>query len=151
MVNSKEYMKSYREKNKERITLLRRIYEKEYRQKPQVKAKRKDYMENYRQRETSKKSKRIQNKKYAKNHRKKLNKYLLNVYYNTPKFISYARRIALRMVPLKDKCEWCGSTQDLQRHHTNYLKPLEVMTLCAICHAKTRKKYGGRMEFPLLN
>jgi hypothetical protein len=39
-----------------------------------------------------------------------------------------------RLVPLKDACEICGGNQDLERHHKDYGKPLEVMTLCRICH-----------------
>jgi hypothetical protein len=41
---------------------------------------------------------------------------------------------AKRLVPLKDKCEICGSTEDLEKHHKDYGKPLEVLTLCRICH-----------------
>jgi hypothetical protein len=45
-----------------------------------------------------------------------------------------AQHLASRHVPLKDKCERCGSTESLMRHHTDYRKPLEVLTYCKKCH-----------------
>ena len=45
-----------------------------------------------------------------------------------------ANSIAKRLVPLKEACEICGGTEHLQRHHKDYGKPLEVLTLCRICH-----------------
>lgn len=50
---------------------------------------------------------------------------------------------AQRNIPLKDACERCGATEDLMRHHPDYNKPLEVLTLCRSCHSKAhsiRKK-----------
>ena len=41
----------------------------------------------------------------------------------------YARRYTL-----KDKCEVCGSTEGLSRHHPDYTEPLLVFTLCKECH-----------------
>jgi hypothetical protein len=35
---------------------------------------------------------------------------------------------------LKESCELCGSTKELERHHWNYDKPLLVNTLCKTCH-----------------
>lgn len=51
---------------------------------------------------------------------------------NKAKYLAqvYARRYA----PLKDKCEQCGSIENLQRHHFDYSKPLDVITLCKKCH-----------------
>jgi hypothetical protein len=34
------------------------------------------------------------------------------------------------------KCEHCGTTEKLRKHHPDYNKPLEVVTLCAPCHRK---------------
>lgn len=42
--------------------------------------------------------------------------------------------VAKRLIPLKGACEICGGTDRLQRHHKDYGKPLEVLTLCEICH-----------------
>jgi hypothetical protein len=50
-----------------------------------------------------------------------------------------AKVYAQRYVPLKDKCEWCPETKGLGRHHPDYSKPLEVLTLCPKCHKKAKE------------
>ena len=48
-----------------------------------------------------------------------------------------AQVYAIRNVPLKDYCELCGEKGvKLTRHHPDYSKPLEVQTLCLLCHKK---------------
>jgi len=42
--------------------------------------------------------------------------------------------VAVRLVPLKSNCEICGSIDNLQRHHRDYGKPLDCLTLCRGCH-----------------
>ena len=42
-------------------------------------------------------------------------------------------------VPLKEKCEICGSPAK-ERHHPDYSKPLEIMHLCVQCHKKQHMK-----------
>lgn len=42
--------------------------------------------------------------------------------------------IVKRLIPLKSACEICGGADRLQRHHKDYGKPLEVLTLCEVCH-----------------
>lgn len=37
-------------------------------------------------------------------------------------------------VQAKPECEHCGSTGKLHKHHPDYSKPLEVITLCIPCH-----------------
>lgn len=39
-------------------------------------------------------------------------------------------------VPLKRTCEICGTMENLQRHHPDYSKPLEVVTVCGSCHMR---------------
>lgn len=45
----------------------------------------------------------------------------------------------------KSNCEHCGSDINLQMHHADYDKPLEVITLCVKCrnkeHIRLRKEY----------
>lgn len=51
------------------------------------------------------------------------------------------RKAAQRAVPIMEKCEMCGATGvKMNRHHTDYTKPTEVMVLCTKCHAKVHLK-----------
>lgn len=52
-----------------------------------------------------------------------------------------AQRLARRAVPLKDRCEICGSSERLHRHHPDYSKPLDVITVCQPCHEKVHHGY----------
>lgn len=75
-------------------------------------------------------------------------RYKKNWLQNSPEslFISYkkwqnanrqkvrAKIMAERYVQLKPACEKCGKTKRLERHHCDYSKPLEVLTLCKNCH-----------------
>jgi len=47
---------------------------------------------------------------------------------------TYARKQG--NIKLGASCEICGSTDEIQFHHPNYDKPLEVMNLCYKCHRK---------------
>jgi len=38
-------------------------------------------------------------------------------------------------------CETCGSTEDLQRHHSDYSKSLEIIFVCGKCHGELHR--GG--------
>jgi hypothetical protein len=48
--------------------------------------------------------------------------------------------IADRYTKLGEKCEICGNTEKLERHHEDYSKPLEVRTLCKYCHEAEHTK-----------
>lgn len=51
------------------------------------------------------------------------------------------RKAAQRAVPIMERCEMCGATGvKMNRHHTDYTKPTEVMVLCTKCHAKVHLK-----------
>jgi len=50
-----------------------------------------------------------------------------------------AHRIA-QEIPLKSSCQICGDTQNLERHHWRYDKPLMVATLCKFCHTVQHNK-----------
>ena len=52
-----------------------------------------------------------------------------------------ARKAAQRALPKMEKCEMCGATGvKMNRHHTDYSKPTEVLVLCTKCHAKVHMK-----------
>ena len=46
-----------------------------------------------------------------------------------------ARKAAQRAIKAV-KCETCGATEHLQRHHPDINKPLEVQVLCQRCHTE---------------
>ena len=46
------------------------------------------------------------------------------------------RAIARGEIIKKDSCEWCGSNQEIQCHHSDYSKPLEVLWVCKNCHIR---------------
>jgi hypothetical protein len=39
-------------------------------------------------------------------------------------------------VHLRHRCKYCGSSRNVDAHHEDYDKPLEVTWLCRSCHAK---------------
>jgi hypothetical protein len=45
-----------------------------------------------------------------------------------------ARTIAGRYAKIGSKCDKCGTTENLEMHHEDYSKILEVNTLCKQCH-----------------
>jgi hypothetical protein len=46
-----------------------------------------------------------------------------------------ARSSACYHIPLK-ACQKCGSAENVQRHHEDYSKPLDITFLCKKCHTK---------------
>lgn len=43
-----------------------------------------------------------------------------------------------------ERCQHCGhTTNNLEKHHSDYTKPLEVEWLCTTCHGKTRWLRGA--------
>lgn len=41
-----------------------------------------------------------------------------------------------RKVIVGNRCSMCGSNKNLEKHHPNYFKPKEIMTLCINCHRR---------------
>jgi len=70
---------------------------------------------------------------YKKHHDELLQKYKDYYWANLEKRVAEKR--ARYYVTIDSKCENCGSTENLERHHKDYSKPLEVVTLCRKCHA----------------
>jgi hypothetical protein len=55
-----------------------------------------------------------------------------------------------RSIPLASSCKKCGTTVHLERHHFDYSKPLEVITLCKRCHKEThiqKKETEGGISY----
>lgn len=52
----------------------------------------------------------------------------------------HARELAKYNIHLKDSCQICGSTKNLQRHHDDYSKPLDVRTVCNRCDGELRRE-----------
>ena len=50
-----------------------------------------------------------------------------------------AQYLARRLVSLGSECSLCGSVEGLERHHPDYSKPLEIITLCTSCHGKVHR------------
>lgn len=51
-----------------------------------------------------------------------------------------AEKKAQLNIKIDKPCVVCGSTENLQRHHPDYSKPLEVVILCPACHGKIHRK-----------
>jgi hypothetical protein len=72
-------------------------------------------------------------------------------YVDANRFKLVAQEKARQMISLKDKqCQVCGTTKNLNRHHEDYTKPLEVIILCYRCHkkhhrTKNRQKFGAEV------
>jgi predicted HNH restriction endonuclease len=45
-----------------------------------------------------------------------------------------------RILPQGIVCQICGTMKDLQKHHPDYSKPLEVVILCRSCHEKLHRR-----------
>ncbi len=52
--------------------------------------------------------------------------------------VSKAKRIGDLINP--GKCNKCNSKENIQGHHINYSKPLDIIWLCQRCHFKEHKK-----------
>lgn len=51
-----------------------------------------------------------------------------------------ARAIKAGRLVRPTTCEWCGAKDDVEGHHEDYSKPLDVKWLCHACHGLTRRK-----------
>lgn len=55
-----------------------------------------------------------------------------------------AVKVALRANQLNkaDTCSKCGSSRNIQAHHEDYTKPLDIVWLCASCHKQLHMSKG---------
>ena len=79
---------------------------------------------------------------YAQTHRKEIRDYQREyqpIYKAEHGIEVQARHAAVYHIPTIE-CERCGSDKDLQRHHPDYSKSLEVVVLCRACHFKEHRE-----------
>ena len=126
----KEYMdkynKKYYQENKEKI-------------KQNVmnwKNKNMEKVKDYKRKEGNSEKKRIRDYNWIKNNIERNREYKREWRKRNPmnKTENNARNMARRNIPLKESCDICHSTNNLQRHHWRYDKPLLVNTFCVTCH-----------------
>lgn len=75
------------------------------------------------------------NKRYTKKNPKLRCKITRRYALKNPEKIKAHLFVSKYKIPLKKKCNWCGSIEKLERHHPDYLKPYLIFTLCKSCHA----------------
>ena len=124
----KEYMKEWKKNNPKKV----KEYTKRYKEK--LREYHKEYYEKH-QEEIKEQSKeyRRENKEEQREYFKKWNK-------ENPEKIK-AQRLAQKIkIPKNQLCEICGSKENLDKHHEDYSKPLEVMFLCRKCHKRLHRK-----------
>lgn len=80
-------------------------------------------------------------KRWKKDNPEKLKKQQERWRTNNPHKVK-AQYLAHYHVPLGPCCEECGSTERLERHHPDYDKSLEIITLCKSCHINLGKNEG---------
>ena len=122
----KSYEKSYREKNIDRIKEYdrNRPNQKERNKKNRVRNLYSNLSEEERKKDTDRKSEwRRKNKAKASAHAK----------------VSRALLSGNLVRPVR--CSDCGNETDIQAHHEDYSKPIEVEWLCQPCHKKRHRKY----------
>lgn len=78
--------------------------------------------------------KRAYNKKYREKHSRECDLEYFRHYRRNNRQKIRAQDRARRHTELGSECEICRSTENLERHHPDYSKPLEVITLCHQCH-----------------
>lgn len=135
-MDMKKYMKDYRKKNREKISL----YIKDYRSKNKevINKVRKEWVKNnpdkivgYKKENQYIKLHRI----HAKNYRLK-HPLIINIYNQTNYYIN---------IPEGKLCDLCNKNLAEEKHHADYSKPLEVQILCIPCHKKIHLEGGDKV------
>ncbi len=119
ILKAKELIRYYanREKKSE--------YQKEYYKKHKEECKKVGYL----WREKNKAAFLIQHRKHAKKYIKKYPNKIL------------AQTLAKRKIKIlkNTSCKICSGKSNLERHHSDYTKPLKVDILCKVCHRKIHR------------
>lgn len=143
----KQYMKEYRQRKSSKES--KKIQDKKYAKSHRENIRKISLISYYKNREDRLVKNKIFNKQYYTKNRDEILLRRKNFDKDNP-LIYRARYMAYKEISLKEKCELCGSTYNLERHHKDYNKPLEVITLCINCHVKTRKNYRGNEILSLI-
>jgi hypothetical protein len=110
---------------------------------------RKQYVKEYnyrrrrKDREATRKREYEHHKDWVRRNPEKVKQYCLNYAKNHPEILR-AQWKAKRKTQRQDHCETCGSVKFLERHHPDYSKPLEVITLCKSCHKSIHLQMNGK-------
>jgi len=137
--NTEHCKKYYGAHKKERIDYIKKKMG-EYRKNPLF--RKREYLGRRRRQDENSSillKKRKQNKNYYSKNKNKIKRKMGVWRINNPIKVN-AQLIAYKKVNTKDKCEICGNKNRLYRHHPDYNKPLEVITLCSTCHYKQHRK-----------
>jgi len=114
-----------------------KIVDLQYSERPEE-WKRKHRATNKRYKQRHREKRRAEKRRYYQRHREEILRKSKEKAQSNRKVIN-AQRIAER-IPLKESCEECGSKDQLERHHPDYSKPKEFVTLCRRCH---QAKHGS--------
>ncbi|KKN69367.1 hypothetical protein LCGC14_0442270 [marine sediment metagenome] len=143
-----EQQKKYRKKNREKILEKKA----EYRKKNQKKIKK--FMEEYVRRPGVKKAKKKYDEAYLKRpevkdrRRKYMRAYSKNRCYAPEEIIKRRARETLRRavklgkIAKPRRCSKCKAKNNIEGHHEDYSKPLEVEWLCMDCHDERHMSKG---------
>jgi hypothetical protein len=138
----KQYEKQYYQQNRQRLLEYQKQYRKDHKEQCRETIRRwsRAHVDRVR------KQKRARQRVFRQNHPNYYRRYLprLKEKYRIDK--EYRQKELARgnahSIPLGNKCERCGSTANLERHHDDYSYPLNFTTLCISCHAELRRSIG---------
>jgi hypothetical protein len=140
--NRKEYQKQYRQQNRQRLLEYQKEYYKTHKEQCREAIKRwcRAHVDRIR------KQKRARLTVFRQNHPNYYRRYLprLKEKYRIDKEYRQKERARsnAHSIALENKCERCGSTANLERHHDDYSYPLKFTTLCISCHGELRRSIG---------
>jgi len=128
---------AYRKKNAEE----RRKAEKEYREKNREKIRKRDRIRYFLRTEEDrlKANERVRKYRKTEHGKRKIKEYVEK---NREKsMVRWKTNNAIRDGKLQkaEKCTVCLSSEDIEAHHPDYEKPLQVVWLCKRCHMKIHK------------
>lgn len=128
---NKDHLAEYRRKNEEHIRAVRKVYYEEH--KDELNRNHREYVRENKEKENAR------SRQYNKKHRVAIREYERRYRKET----NYAKdkvRDAIKSGKLiKKSCEVCGN-EKVQAHHDDYNKPLEIRWLCRRCHSEWHRK-----------